>query len=714
MLNMHQCAQDPHSSPAAPDDRALLKAFADNGSEPAFQSLVEQYLGMVLGIARRRLGDDGVAAEEIAQSVFMILARKAHRLKPEGSLAPWIHRVTMIECAEAMRREAKHRTRMRVVSAQLLGDCHGREIWRDALPILDEAIDALSKNERAVVMLRFFERKSFRDIGVALGKSEDAAQKQCERVLQRLSIFLGKRGVRVSVALLASGLAIAFTEASAHAAVAGISHRALQAASAFDAKLSILEALETMTRTKLSTGLIVGVALGVPLIMQWGENRGLREQLHAASKINAPGETARGVVLPPAAVDPRISQNLRVENVAARTELNNDARNFAPTEHRDRDSVADWKQALFLGDPLARSQRLAELMSRLTSEDAPAVAAAFEQVGAAGIKFSDEQRLFLRAWGKIAGGAAVEYALKQSGENSEEAVAALGGWASHDPVPARAWLEALPESEAKETLTLGLLDGWSATNFDAAAAYAESRPPSAARDRFRELLVQRALRSRGIDGARQWVQRIPEDERNRDYKQHACADVVQAMLYRDPAAAAGWIAELGAREFVGAEAVTNTALKLAESSPTGALEWMRSLNVADAKGVAKGAGTVMGQWAQADAATAGVWLQQNSSHPFYERLALGYIRTVAGIDREGARAWADTIRDEELRGKAMAALEPQTQNQFLVAFTNAAGTSKTGARLELLGESVLSVDRVQKHPHPAGPQFQNCAQCHPQ
>jgi RNA polymerase sigma factor (sigma-70 family) len=165
---------------------------------------------MVLGIARRRLGDNG-ASEEVAQSVFMILARKAKRLKPESSLSPWIHRVTLIECAEASRRESTHRTRMRAVSTQLLDDCKGREVWREALPILDEAIDALGKNERAVVMLRFFEKKSFRDIGAAFGKSENTAQKQCERALHRLSAFLAKRGVHVSVALLAPALATSLT-----------------------------------------------------------------------------------------------------------------------------------------------------------------------------------------------------------------------------------------------------------------------------------------------------------------------------------------------------------------------------------------------------------------------------------------------------------------------------------------------------------------------
>ena len=712
MLNMHQCAQSPASAPAG--DGALLEAFADHGSEAAFQSLVERYLGMVLGIARRRLGDTG-ATEEVAQSVFMILARKASRLKPESSLAPWIHRVTVIECAEVSRRESRHRTRMRAVSAQLLADCEGREVWLEALPILDEAIDALSKSERAVVMLRFFERKSFRDIGAALRKSEDAAQKQCERALHRLSIFLRKRGVRVSVALLAAGLAIAFTPVSSLAAVARISHGALQAASTFEAKLSILKALETMTRTKLTTGLVVGVALGIPLAMQWNENRRLREQLHVASRPAEPTAKSTRGALPAAAADLPLLNDPRVRNAAVvKTEAIDRGRgNSAATDH-GRDGVADWKQALFLSDPLARSQRLSELIARLTAEDAPAVAAAFGEVGAAGIKFTDEHRLFLRAWGKIGGVAAVTHVVGQNGEGSDEAVAALGGWASHAPLQARAWLEGLAESEEKETLILGLLDGWSTTDFDAAAAYAESRPASGARDRFRELLLQRALRSRGIDGAQQWVQRIPEDERNRDYKQQAFGNVVEAMLYRDPAAAARWISELGAREFVGAEAVTNTALKLAESSPTGALEWMGSLQHAEAKEVAKGAGSVMGQWAQVDSQVAGAWLQQNGSHPFYERLALGYIRTVVGVDREGARAWADTIRDEELRGKAMAALEPQTQNRFLVSITKPTLTTNQDAPAVAwsFGDSVFTLDHAKKHPHPPGAQWTNCTQCH--
>ena len=41
--------------------------------------------------------------------------------------------------------------------------------------LLDEAIGALSQRDRIAVLARFFEEKSFREIGQLLGKTEEAA-----------------------------------------------------------------------------------------------------------------------------------------------------------------------------------------------------------------------------------------------------------------------------------------------------------------------------------------------------------------------------------------------------------------------------------------------------------------------------------------------------------------------------------------------------------
>jgi DNA-directed RNA polymerase specialized sigma24 family protein len=58
------------------DDIALLRQYAENNSESAFTTLVERHVNLVYSVALRNIGDPQ-AAKEIAQAVFIILARKA-------------------------------------------------------------------------------------------------------------------------------------------------------------------------------------------------------------------------------------------------------------------------------------------------------------------------------------------------------------------------------------------------------------------------------------------------------------------------------------------------------------------------------------------------------------------------------------------------------------------------------------------------------------
>ncbi|HET6410151.1 MAG TPA: hypothetical protein VFG14_19835, partial [Chthoniobacteraceae bacterium] len=400
----------------------------------------------------------------------------------------------------------------------------------------------------------------------------------------------------------------------------------------------------------------------------------------------------------------------------------------------------EWEHVLFIADPLQRSQRLAQLLAALTAENAPEIAGAFERVKKAGIKFADEQRLFLRAWGKLDGDAAVQYAVGHGGEASNEALAALGGWAAADPQQAKEWLEALPDSEAKEKLVYGLLDGWSTIDFQAAAAYAESRPSSPAGDQFRELLLQRALRSGGITAAQSWIDRIPETDQSRDYKQRAFGDVVEAMLYRDPAAAARWISELDGQSFVSAEAVANTAAKLAETSPTDALSWLMTLKSTDVENIGRGAGTLLQTWAQQSPEAAGEWLRQNTNHPYYDQMTASYVGNVASVDREAAKAWAQTIRNSEVRTAALAATEPRTllsynfalsgkpygervtnAVEFLSTSTGVLRVQANGANVDTVITNGVTFDQTTedvvvgnggKNPHGSGAQWANCASCH--
>jgi RNA polymerase sigma factor (sigma-70 family) len=679
-------------------DESLLRSFVLSGSEDAFTALVEKYLGIVLGIAVRKTGDRALA-EEIAQNVFSILARKAGHLKPNPTLAGWIHRVTVIESAEAMRREFSHKTRMNAASKQFLSELGGRDIWQNALPLLDEGIATLARADREIILLRFFERKSFREIGSSLGKSDDAAQKQTERALQKLSAFLKGKGVVVSATALASGMAANVAHAAPATLSLSIAHHAITAASNLAAKTLILKSIQAMTYAKSKAAICGAILLAVPAIVLWSGN----SSQPSSTFPSRAAATASSLEASPSS-DPSSAPSQDSQFASA------SATGMPASLSADPASIGlEWEQALLAADPLHRTQRIAQLLSQLTPGNAPAVAAAFERAKKAGLDFADEQRLFLRAWGKVAGSAAVEYATSKSGQGSVDAVAAIAGWATDAPHKAQAWLQSLPEGEKKECLICGLIDGWSTTDFRAAAAYAETRPNTELRNRFRELLLQRSLRAGGIDAAQQWVTGISSDDLNRDYKKRAFSDVVQTMLYRDPAAAAQWISEFNGQPFISSGAMSRTAAKLAETSPTEAFAWLASLGNSDPASVGRSAGAVLREWSQRDATAAGAWLSQNSNHPFYNQMALSYVQSVAAIDKTAANAWAQTIQDEKLRSEALATSDSRSMVQLLMANphgdsvgVNGVGTIEVGDTLATGGfisfgtTHAVTIDSAQK------------------
>jgi RNA polymerase sigma-70 factor, ECF subfamily len=61
-------------------DFELLREFAERKSEQAFGLLVSRYSGLVYSIALRRLGNVQLA-QDVTQSVFLLLPRKAERIK---------------------------------------------------------------------------------------------------------------------------------------------------------------------------------------------------------------------------------------------------------------------------------------------------------------------------------------------------------------------------------------------------------------------------------------------------------------------------------------------------------------------------------------------------------------------------------------------------------------------------------------------------------
>ncbi len=263
-------------------ERELLRSFNAEGSEEAFRQLVERHLDMVYHTALRLTANPSLA-EEVTQNVFTILARKASRLQAGSGLGGWLHRAATYEASKAKRAERRRAAKMKELADHPIKDASNEEPWTDALPILDDAINDLSESDRRAILLRFFEGRSFRDIGVRLGKSEDASQKQVSRALDKLSLLIRRRGFALPSVTVAAALTAESGKAAPATLGIHVSQGALNAASTLTTSTILTHTLNTMAYSKTKTAFIVAAIASFPVGWQQQRISQLEEKLEAAA-----------------------------------------------------------------------------------------------------------------------------------------------------------------------------------------------------------------------------------------------------------------------------------------------------------------------------------------------------------------------------------------------------------------------------------------------
>jgi RNA polymerase sigma factor (sigma-70 family) len=269
------------------DTQQLLADYVRNGSEEAFRELVTRYLALVYSTAIRLVGGDTHLAEDIAQTVFVDLARKACTLPADVMLGGWLHRDTCFVASKTLRSERRRQSRERhAVEMNSFQDQSESDRMRLA-PILDAAINQLGAEDRTAILLRFFEQRDLRSVGNALGSTEDAARMRVSRALEKLRSLLTHRGITLSAAALGTVLTAEAVTAAPVGLAATISNVALAGAAAGTG--TTLAFLKMMTMTKLQAGMIGAIIVAsvlTPLVIQQQtgvklrvENESLRQQI---------------------------------------------------------------------------------------------------------------------------------------------------------------------------------------------------------------------------------------------------------------------------------------------------------------------------------------------------------------------------------------------------------------------------------------------------
>ena len=177
------------------DDRMLVQRSAD-GDEDAFRTLVERYQGEVYNLALRFLGDVS-ATEEVTQDAFLRLFRSLSGFRFEATLSTWLHRVTLNLCRDRWRKSD------RATEEVSLDDIRRNREFVSTSPEPDrevmtmetqKAVQAclleLPEDHREVVLLRYINDLSYKEIAESLGLSTGTVASRLHRGMSLLSDLL--------------------------------------------------------------------------------------------------------------------------------------------------------------------------------------------------------------------------------------------------------------------------------------------------------------------------------------------------------------------------------------------------------------------------------------------------------------------------------------------------------------------------------------------
>jgi RNA polymerase sigma factor (sigma-70 family) len=263
-------------------DHELLHRYAQTRSEDAFAELVRRHVNLVYSVALRRVNGDTHLAQDVAQTVFTDLARKAGSLARRESLTGWLYTSAYFAAAKMVRTENRRRDREDKFMREPTPTPAPEAEWEKLRPELDEAMHELKEADREAVLLRYFENRQFADVGTRLGLNENAARMRVKRALEKLRAAFLKRGVTATTALASVISANAVQLAPANLAAT------LTTTSIAAAGTGTFTFLKIMTAAKLKlafSALIVASAATVLMVQHQTqtklreENQSLRRQI---------------------------------------------------------------------------------------------------------------------------------------------------------------------------------------------------------------------------------------------------------------------------------------------------------------------------------------------------------------------------------------------------------------------------------------------------
>jgi len=685
------------------DDRELLREYVARQSEAAFAELVARHLPGVLATAQRLMCERHAAAD-VAQTVFIQLARKGWTIREGQGLSGWLYRATRNAAFNALRDEQRRQQRETNAMKDAEMQTSSEPGWADLAPLVDEAMQQLKRPEQDVVLLRFFEGKSYGEIGRLLQLDEKTAGQRANRALEKMRLYFSRQGVTATTVLLGSVLGAHGATALPAEMTAQVAGTSLTSAGGSTSVAVLLKTLYMTATTKL---ILTTAILAVAFAAGWFSAGPLPVHASPPAKnviaktatplsaedllARARADLIKALHLPSQYVRGRTMMDIveKLDAVTAKTLLTEFATQPLTGSNQellsylayrwaelDSDAALAWLQSV--PNKNVQSICAGQIFDAYSAKDAPAAFNALAKLPAnfnfiqleVGVMYnyarqdpqaalaalqsmSDDPRFvallpgpeIFDQWAQQNPTAAAAAASQLTGFQQNSALREIAStWSQQDPIAALAWANTLPEGQGQVAALNAILSIYS------------MQDPAAAADYFlanRDNLSSAFTLNNSLQAiAQNWAATDPSaflawanqnlTDRPVIYKQSTNL-ALQQLGNTDPVAAVAYLAQ-NPDPNVLAQATPILAAAWGQQDPQAALAWAQSLSSDNVSLRSSAISQAISGWVATNPAAAAAYVTQNlSDSPDFGNMTSHLATAWGAFDPQAALQWANSL-----------------------------------------------------------------------
>ena len=171
-------------------DKDLVKAIVSSNDTLLFEVLYDRYDKIVYNkcIGFSKNPDE---AEDLAQDIFLKLFVKLNTFKGKSKFSTWLYAFTYNHCVNYVNRSTARKIKQKSIDAETLGDTYynseeDESIHKLKVEKLKEALELISPEEKMILLLKYQDYLSIKELEDVFGIGESAVKMRLKRAKEKL------------------------------------------------------------------------------------------------------------------------------------------------------------------------------------------------------------------------------------------------------------------------------------------------------------------------------------------------------------------------------------------------------------------------------------------------------------------------------------------------------------------------------------------------